>query len=388
MVAANDLETENRDNVVPNPNDEDDTTDGEWSDAVAVHLSVNDDTETDDVVEEVSYRIASYGVDFDVAGLVRRMNEGDIFVPDFQRGFVWTQKEASQFVESLLLDLPVPGIFLTLEIDTEKMMVVDGQQRLKTLQYFYAGKFAETGRPFTLQGVAPAFAGKRYADLREPDRRRLDNSLFHATVTRQLFPKEGMSSVFHIFQRLNTSGRRLSPHEIRQAIYRGDLLDCIRMLNGNDDWRAMFGRVNPRQKDQELILRFWAMYLNGDKYTAPMMAFLNGFAEENRNPSEEFLQQGQSIFAEVVAAFNAALGNRAFRIADSRQLNAAVFDSMTVGLARRIKKAGLPTLEAIRNMHSAVLADTDYNASVARATATETSVRTRIQKATAAFEAA
>ena len=385
MVAANDLELERRDNAGSNTDDADDTADGDWSAAVS---TVDDDTETDDVVEEVSYRITSYGVDFDVQGLVRRMNEADIFVPDFQRGFVWTQQEASKFIESLLLDLPVPGIFLTLEPDTEKMMVIDGQQRLKSLQYFYAGEFEGGRKPFALQGVNAAFEGKRYVDLREPDRRRLGNSLFHATISRQLFPEEGMSGVFHIFQRLNSTGRRLTPQEIRQATYRGELLDCIRMLNSNDDWRAMFGRVNPRQKDQELILRFWAMHLNDEKYAAPMMAFLNRFAEENRNPSEEFLQQGQSMFVEVVAAFNSALGNRAFRIADSRQLNAAVFDSMTVGLARRIKKAGSPTMEAIRKAHSAILADADYNASIARATATEASVRTRIQKATAAFEAA
>ena len=382
MVAANDLEPENRDNTVPNPSDEDNTTDGEWSDAVS---AVHDDTETDDVVEDVSYRIASYGVDFDVEGLVRRMNDGDIFVPDFQRGFVWTPKEASQFVESLLLGLPVPGIFLTLEIDTEKMMVVDGQQRLKTLQYFYAGKFAENGRPFALQGVSQAFAGKQYVDLRAPDRRRLNNSLFHATVTRQLFPEEGMSSVFHIFQRLNSTGRRLTPHEIRQAMYRGDLLDCIRTLNGNDDWRALFGRVNPRQKDQELILRFWAMYLNGEKYTAPMVAFLNGFAEENRNPSEDFLQQGQSLFAEVVAAFNAALGRRAFRTSASRQLNAAVFDSMAVGLARHIKRKGVPQKQALKDAADTLFEDTEYLDSVSGGTAQPSSVQTRIAKATEIF---
>lgn len=381
MVAATDWEAESGDGLVADTDFNDDTN-GSRSDAVS---NVDDDTERDDIEEDVVHRIASYGVDFDVAGLVRRMNEGDIFVPDFQRGFVWTQKEASQFVESLLLDLPVPGIFLTLELDTEKMMVVDGQQRLKTLQYFYAGKFAENDRPFALQGVAPAFAGKRYADLREPDRRRLDNSLFHATVTRQLFPEEGMSSVFHIFQRLNTSGRRLSPHEIRQAIYRGTLLDCIRMLNGNHDWRTLFGRVNPRQKDQELILRFWAMYLNGEKYTAPMVAFLNGFAEEHRNPGEEFLRQGKSMFAEVVAAFNAALGIRAFRTGASRQLNAAVFDSMAVGLARRIKQNGIPGNRALKDATDALLKDPEYLDSVSGGTAQPASVKTRIAKATETF---
>ena len=109
MAAANDVEQERRDNAGSNTNDEDNTVDSDWSDAVS---TVHDDTETDDVVEAVSYRITSYGVDFAMEGLVRRINRGSIFVPDFQRGFVWTRKQASQFIESLLLGLPVPGIFL------------------------------------------------------------------------------------------------------------------------------------------------------------------------------------------------------------------------------------------------------------------------------------
>ena len=132
--------------------------------------SVNDDTAAYDVEEPVNYRITSYGVDFDVEGLVRRINEDEIFVPDFQRGFVWTLQQASQFIESLLLGLPVPGIFLTTEPETEKLMVIDGQQRLKTLQYYYAGKFGESEQTFTLRGVTPAFEGKQYSDLRQPDR--------------------------------------------------------------------------------------------------------------------------------------------------------------------------------------------------------------------------
>ena len=111
--------------------------------AEPIDASVRDETETTDIVEEVNYRITSYGVDFDVEGLVRRINEDDIFVPDFQRGFVWSFKQASPFIESLLLGPPMPGIFLTTEPITEKLMVIDGQQRLKTLQYYYSGKFRE-----------------------------------------------------------------------------------------------------------------------------------------------------------------------------------------------------------------------------------------------------
>ena len=378
MVTANELEQEIRDGIVADEN-------------------VHDDTETDDVAEPVQYNITSYGADFDMAGLVRRIKEGSIFVPDFQRPFVWTAKQASQFIESLLLGLPVPGIFLTIEPETNRMMVIDGNQRLKTLQYFYAGEFAgnadtgEPAKPFTLQGVDSAFAGKSYADLRSSDRRRLDDSLFHATITRQLYPEEGMSSVFHIFQRLNSSGQRLVPQEIRQAIYRGPLLDAVRELNENADWRAIFSpnkyRKHRRQKDQELILRFWALYQQSDSYRSPMLGFLNAFAESHREPDRQFLREGQDLFATVMRQFYTALGAKAFRTQGSGQFNAAVFDSMSVGLARRIAKSDFPTDNAVRDAHSELLSDEQYLASVQKGTAQNDSVRTRIDKAVATFGA-
>ena len=358
---------------------------------------VNDDTETDDDAESVQFRITSYGADFDMAGLVRRIRNGSIFVPDFQRPFVWTAKQASQFIESLLLGLPVPGIFLTIEPETNRMMVIDGNQRLKTLQYFYAGEFAgnaDTGekpKPFTLQGVDSAFSGKAYADLRSSDRRRLDDSLFHATITRQLYPEEGMSSVFHIFQRLNSSGQRLTPQEIRQAIYRGSLLNTIRELNENSDWRTIFSPnkhlKHRRQKDQELILRFWALYQQSGSYRSPMLGFLNAFAESHREPDDHFLREGQDLFAAVMHHFGAALGSKAFRTEGSRQFNAAVFDSMSVGLACRIAKSDSPTDHAVQDAHSVLLADDQYLASVSKGTSQNDSVRTRIDKAVAAFGA-
>ena len=375
MTTANELEPEVRNTLVADEN-------------------VHDDTEIDyvagDVVQSVRYRITSYGIDFDEEGLVRRLNQGSVFVPPFQREFVWTRKRASQFVESLLLGLPVPGIFLTQETDTEKLMVIDGQQRLKTLQFFYAGSFGasyadDSARPFALEGVDREFLGKRYADLSEPERYRLDNSRIHATVIRQNFPEDGNSSVFHIFHRLNSGGQQLTPQEIRQAICRGKLMDSIRELNHNADWRAIFGPQNLRQKDQELILRFWAMYLDADNYAAPMLGFLNSFAHKHRSPSVEFLYEGRKAFNETVAAFNAALGSKAFRTEEGKQLNAAVFDSMAVGLARRIKDGARPKSAALIHAHNTLLRDAAYIESVSGGTARVASVKTRMDKAVQAF---
>ena len=93
---------------------------------------------------EASLCSSSYGADYPVDGLVKRINAEDIYIPEFQRGYVWSLNQASRFIESLLLGLPVPGIFVAKDEETKKLLVIDGQQRLKSLQFFYNGMFRPT----------------------------------------------------------------------------------------------------------------------------------------------------------------------------------------------------------------------------------------------------
>ena len=219
---------------------------------------------TNEAIEMPEYSITSYGADFDVEGLVRRLNDNDIEIPEFQRRFVWTQERASRFIESLLVGLPVPGIFLYREVDSESLQVIDGQQRLRTLQAFFRGKAAfgsSTEKKFDIQGkgIESKFIGLTYDRLEEKYRRKLHNSIIHATVIRQTTPDDGDSSKYFVFERLNTEASQLSGQEIRAAIYQGQFNDLIRELNLIQSWRVLFGRTpNPdkRKRDEELILRF------------------------------------------------------------------------------------------------------------------------------------
>src|SRR4051812_42055637 len=107
-----------------------------------LHLSKNaviDDTEEDEI--PFQYAITSYGADFNAELIVQRLEKKQIFVPAFQRRFVWKLTQASQFIESLLLGLPVPGVFLSKEEGTGRLLIIDGQQRLRTVQYFVKGIF-------------------------------------------------------------------------------------------------------------------------------------------------------------------------------------------------------------------------------------------------------
>ncbi|HQT47546.1 MAG TPA: DUF262 domain-containing protein, partial [Acidocella sp.] len=162
------------------------------------------------------FTISSYGADYTVDTLVKRMNAGSFKIPAFQRRFVWTLKHSSKFIESLLMGLPVPGVFLYKEADTNEHLVIDGQQRLRTLQMFYKGLFGE--KKFKLVGVREPWAEKSYEELEPSDILKLDDSIVHATIFKQDSPKDVLDSIYYVFERINTGGIRLSPQEIRNCI--------------------------------------------------------------------------------------------------------------------------------------------------------------------------
>lgn len=285
------------------------------------------------------YGISSYGADYDVEGLVKRLKRGDIFIPPFQRDYVWNQAEASRLVESLLLGLPVPGVFLAKESDSNKLSVIDGQQRLKSLLFFYDGFFnpkeGDTRkRVFKLKNVQEKFEGKTYEELEEDDRINLDDSIIHATIIKQETPTDDNTSIYHVFERLNTGGRKLTPQEIRSAIYIGKLNDLIGELNEYPAWRELFGKKNNRLKDQEMILRFFAMYTSLNTYSKPLKEFLNKFNGRYRNPTDTEIERLSSIFKRTTDVILENIGKSAFR--PDRVFNASAFEVLMVGIATRI----------------------------------------------------
>ena len=333
------------------------------------------------VVRIQEYSITSYGIDYDVEGIVRRLKRGDIEIPGFQRGFVWNQKRSSLFIESLLLGLPVPGIFLYREQDSPKQFVIDGQQRLTTLRFFYDGKFGESVGDFKLSGLESRFDGLAYKNLESSDRRKLDNSIIHATVIRQDKPDDSGTSQYAIFERINTTAIPLSPQEIRAVTYRGQFNELLVELNKDADWRDLFGKKNKRKRDEELILRFLALYFRSDKYVPSMKGFLNKFMYQNQNLKLYPEDKIRPLFENTVCTILNKIGRDAFK--PIRFVNAALLDSLMVGIARRLETG---TIESdIRPKYDDLLGMEAFRSSTAARTSTAENVRTRIQLATEAF---
>jgi hypothetical protein len=352
-------------------------------------LLLQGEQEIDESVSEVEetvpfeYSITSYGTDYPVDGLVKRVGSQDIIVPTFQRGYVWSLREASRFVESLLLGLPVPSIFLCKEVETQKLLVIDGQQRLRTLTYFYEGIWPSTRKEFALKGLSSRFEGSTYKTLAVDDRRKLDDSPIHAIIVKQDQPSDDASSIYHIFERLNTSGVTLNPQEIRTAIYHGEFSNLLKELNTIQAWRDIYGPPNKLMRDQELILRFLALYFSGYGYSRPMKGFLNAFMGRNKHLKAISAESMRSVFVPTIETIHAAIGKRAFRLA--RVLNAAVFDAVMIGVARRLVSGPITDLLQLKDSYARLLEDRSFLYVAERATADEESVSARLRLATDAF---
>ncbi len=215
------------------------------------------------------------GTDFDVEGLVRRLSRGDVVIPSFghgdptlevagfQRGFVWRRPQMDRFIESLLLGFPIPGIILVQQVD-KRYLVLDGQQRLRTLRAFYDG--LHNKKEFVLENVAKEYKGLTYKSLTPELKRQLDNTFIQATIVKTDGSKNSLEAIYQVFERLNSGGTQLTPHEIRIALYPGAFVELLARVNGLSEWRELYGAKSPRLRDQELILRIFALYVNSPNY--------------------------------------------------------------------------------------------------------------------------
>jgi hypothetical protein len=347
-----------------------------------------EEEEDDDVAAPLHYAITSYGADYPVDSLVKRLRDGSIIIPPFQRGYVWTYRAATRFIESLLLGLPVPGIFLSREEGSQKLLVIDGQQRLRTLLYFYDGWFIEPDRAFALKGVQAKYEDKTYHTLPDEDRRLLDDSIIHATIIRQDEPADDDSSIYQVFGRLNTGGTLLKPQEIRSAVNPGHFRDLLKELNDSEKWREIFGPININMRDQELILRFFALYFkeegNSRPYSKPMSEFLNRYMNRNRNLELQSAESLTTLFYNTIEVVHRCLGKQAFR--PKIALNAAVFDAVMVGVAYRLRKGSIQDCSGLLEKYRELLNDEQFAQTTQKSTTDEDRVNLRLRLAKEAFE--
>jgi hypothetical protein len=283
-------------------------------------MATSDDDEID-VEEElddapfVEFDISVSPSDPSLELLSNKIANRDIIVPYYQRKFVWKIEQASRLIESFLMGLPVPQVFLYVN-DDDQLEIIDGQQRIMSVKYFFEGYFGEPDemgrrKVFQLKGLSERseYNGRTFNQLPIRDQRRLRNSTLRAIHIKQLKPSSRSDSVFHIFERLNTGGTHLRPQEIRNAVYRGEIVSRLSALNQDKNWRGILGsnKIDRHQKDVELILRIFSLFGNWQNYEKPMLSYLNTQMASNRDFNSDRATMFLKRFPAVVDFINSKI---------------------------------------------------------------------------------
>ncbi len=306
-------------------------------------------------------KISTELADPEIESLHGKFKRGKLIIqPDFQRQFVWDTSKASRLIESALLGIPIPVIYISQEPDN-KEYVIDGQQRLTSFFSFIDGKFPD-GTDFRLTGlkVFRELNGKKYQGFSDE----LQDTIRYFTIRTITFKRESDPNLkFEIFERLNTGSVSLNDQELRNCIYRGEFNKLLKELSEDPDFTFLLGLKKPdkRMKDIELVLRFAAFYhatyLN---YKPPMKNFLNAEAERYRNLDKNDAQNLRAAFKNACQIIRSMFGKNAFKrfykgsdksplgYWEVKKFNASIYDILMYTFSREDKNVIYQKLDSIR----------------------------------------
>lgn len=291
------------------------------------------------------FSISSWGADLSFRELIDRYDDNELLKPELQRKYVWDKTEASRFIDSLLLGLPVPSIFLA-KTENERMLIVDGYQRIMTVYDYVRGIFNQDDKIFRLsrsEKINRRWRGKAFSELADHEQRKIKNTTIHAIVFVQDNPGDSNTSMYQVFERINTSGRTLMPQEIRNCIYQGAFNSLLMRVNKLSSWRKLFGSVteDTRMRDVEFILRFFALSSPGlvkeDNERISLKRFLNIFMGKGKDIQENDMLNLEEAFSSTmnyllemfgVSAFHNLSPTNPDKLVD--KFNPTIFDSIAV----------------------------------------------------------
>ena len=258
-----------------------------------------------------------WGTDWTTETMARQLEKGNIDLnPSFQRRDAWSEQEKSRLIESLMLGFPVPPIILAENKQKKNSyLVIDGKQRLLSIRRFYSNvsekefkaknlKEKDAFKQLKLKGldILKDFNGKTYSQMQVENTEyinNLDNQSIRTIVIKN-WPDEAF--LYTVFLRLNTGSKKLSPQELRQALKPGAVLNFLDDETANST--AIKDMLNnkgadPRMKDIELALRFFAFKCFPDKYKGNLKEFLD-YTCENLNGNWEAKEYIiRDLFAEL-----------------------------------------------------------------------------------------
>ena len=375
-----------------------------------------DDYADDDDLDIVEYDITTSPNDFNVMTLCSFIDSGSVRIPGFQRNFVWDMTRASRLIESLILGLPVPQLFLY-EQERNKFLVIDGQQRLMSIYYFIKQRFpkkdkrVEIRQIFDHEGVVPdhvlhddryfqtfnlrlpghipehenRFKGLNYSTLGDY-RSQLDLRPIRNIVVKQNSPSDDDSSMFEVFNRLNSGGVNIRAQEIRTSMYHSSFYTMLYRINAEKtQWRRLLNSPIPdlNMKDIEILLRGFAMLVDRANYRPSMVRFLNQFSRKCKANDTEKNEYLELLFDSFLDACS-GLPDDAFMNRKNKRFNIALYEATFAAVLKSAfaqKRVARGALDAAK-LH-ALETDGDFSAAALQATTRTSNVEQRLSRAEA-----
>jgi uncharacterized protein with ParB-like and HNH nuclease domain len=290
--------------------------------------SFDGDYDVDEEYSFTEYDVTSSPNDFNVKTIYDFIISGSIKIPDFQRNYVWDLKRASKLIESIITGIPIPQIFLY-EKSKNNFLVIDGQQRLMTIYYFINKRFPNKDKRSELRDIYDEqrkipeeilenddyFAkfnlklpgktpdkvnklDKLNYDTLDEYKRTFELRPIRMIIIKQNAPPNDDSVIFEIFNRLNSGGVNLTPQEIRASLYYSDFYKMLKRINQTQQWRKLIGQSDPdtHMKDIEIILRGFAMLMEGNTYKPSMTRFLNEFSRNAKKFAKADIDYFEKLF--------------------------------------------------------------------------------------------
>lgn len=297
----------------------------------------------DDFAELPPNDIVAYNELRSCADIVRMYeNRQLILQPDFQRDVVWKKPDQTRFIDSLIKQLPIPSMCISLDFNTDQRLVIDGLQRISTIVNFLTNKDFQLS---LLEDVDEKISGKTSAQIRQKNKAifdRVQNLTIPINVIRCDYSKKShMDYLFTIFHRLNSGGSKLNNQEIRNCIYNGNFNSFLKESVRYRNYRALFN-IDPdktyRFAFEELNLRFFAFSEWLDRYNGKLAKFLNDymyFKENDKNgkiTKGELIAKKENFQRTIDTVFEKLFNNQS-----ADKLSKSVTEAILIGVSKNLE---------------------------------------------------
>ncbi|MHB1415076.1 MAG: GmrSD restriction endonuclease domain-containing protein [Chloroflexota bacterium] len=336
--------------------------------------------------ESKQRELVSSVVDYNLATLADLVGRKEINLsPSYQRRFRWDRKRQSRLIESFLMNVPVPPVFLN-EDAYGDFSIIDGKQRLTAIHEFLIDKLRLEGLE-----VFADINGRTFTELPPALQRiiRTRPTLRAVIILRQSDP----DIKFEVFQRLNTGGVALNAQEIRNNVFSGPLNDLVQQLSGDQRFHRLLGITAKREsaiyaemRDAELVLRFFTFKGTWRSFEGGMRRHMDEYMAQNRRPSSEALASLKLDFLRALESVEDAFGESAFRrwLPKQHRWRSQVLASLYDAEMIACYEMGCPTFSATRSLildrAMDLFTDEGFQKSIAANTNTPSFFRLRVEK--------